>query len=281
LSGQKYLKSNDISTIYGHRPYPDPELYQISSPFDLPAGVLYASLLDLLPPGRIHSSRVLGDVVEMLDHVHRFGELKRRIVSQCDRFVETRPQVGEMIRGFSSAGKKIFLLTNSGYDYAVVLLNHLFPSVGRSTNWHSLFDAVVVDADKPNYFRAASQAVAAGPGEHATIWSGGSASALESHLGVAPGRVFFVGDNPAADSAAARARGWRTALVVPELETDPYPPDVARAQDDGHDSGWGSVFWEAASPTRFARLVGDSTDIFASRVESILVRGPEAAFRAV
>jgi 5'-nucleotidase len=281
LAGQRYLKTDDISVSYGDGPYPYPDRYQVCSPFDLPAAALFASVQQFLPRGETSTTGILGDIVRTLDHVHRFGELKRRIVSQLDRFVEKRPGVGEMIAEFRAHGKKTFLLTNSDYDYTAEVLEHLFPSGKRKRHWTSLFDAVVVSADKPNFFRAPRRSARPRARRNAAVWSGGDAAALEEHLDVAPDRIFFIGDNPAADSAAARARGWRTALVVPELESDAQPPNLAGDRDGTSSSGWGSVFWEGGSPTRFARMIRESSDLFASRVETILVRGPEGVFRGV
>ena len=226
---------------------------------------------------------VLRDIVTMLDRAHRYGDLKRRIVAAPERFIERRPELGEMIARFRAAGTSTFVLTNSGYEYTVDVLEYLFPNVSDRPGWQTVFDAVVVDADKPSYFRSetATPAVslAAAGAACAAVWRAGVAADLERFFRPPPGRILYIGDNPAADCVPAAARGWRTALVIPELDTDafPYGPGPRPA---GADDGWGSVFVDSGRRTRFARVLGESADVFASRVDWILSRRPDTSFRA-
>jgi hypothetical protein len=113
------------------------------------------------------------------------------------------------------------------------------------------------------------------------VWRSGSARALEEFFGAAVDRILYIGDNPAADSVPARTRGWRTALVVPELETNPLSSDATEGAPNGDADGWGSVLSENGRPTRFARVVRESADVYAARIERILSQGPDTVFRSL
>jgi HAD superfamily 5'-nucleotidase-like hydrolase len=259
-----------------------PGFKEIQSPFDLPVGQLFAVLPDRL---RRHSGRTpdyvatLNDIVEMLDRAHTQGELKRHIVRSPGTFIEKRPGVAALLSAIRHWGKKTFLLTNSGYDYTVDLLDYLLPaSETPAGGWRTLFDAVVVDAGKPGFFDNADGVVTReieslephGDGK-AAVWGGGGAFALEELLGTRGDGILYLGDNPAADAVPSRHRGWRTAMVVPEIETDPYSPNAVPPFDAAAGDGpWGSVFWEDGAPTRFSRIIRETADVFGSRVEGVL-----------
>jgi len=283
LGRNGFVKTSTIATTYGDVPFSAEGCYQIHSPFDLPAGVLFSSLLAHSPPeGPRDIGSKLTDIVEMLDRSHRFGGLKQSIVADPIRYIERRPGLDDLIGRFRDNGKKTILLTNSGYDYAVDVLDHLFPGGRGRGGWRTLFDAVIVDADKPRYFdpapAAAAQRIDAAGGVEGAVWRAGNARALEQYTGAVPERILYIGDNPAADCLAARARGWRTALVVPEIESDPRPPDKLRSRSRDRAESWGSLFWESDRLTRFARVLRESPDVFAARVEQILAPGPDAKF---
>jgi HAD superfamily 5'-nucleotidase-like hydrolase len=279
-----FVTANIIATTYGELPLGVDGYYQIQSPFDLPAGALFAASLGLSPPSqRLGGAESLHDIVEMLDRSHRLGNLKRTIVSDPGRFIERRSGLDRLIARFREDGKKTVLLTNSGYDYTVEVLDHLFPGDRNHRGWRGLFDAVVVDAAKPKFFDPAAadppHGLDVNDGVRGTVWRAGDAGTLERHFDAAPERILYIGDNPAADCLAARGRGWRTALVVPEIETDPRPPHAFQDHPSAHTEPWGSLFWEAGQPTRFARVLRKMPDVFAARIEQILAPGPAAKFQ--
>ena len=254
--GSVYLEPRYIKDTYGVGPFYglDGGSYQVHCPFDRPTAALWSVLSATLASSE-DFHRVLRDVVEALDEAHRFGELKRRILSRPESFVERPTEVPGMLARFRDAGVRLFLLTNSGHDYADALMNYLFPA-GRDGGWVDLFDDVVVDAGKPGFFDDPTRA-----------------AALESRIGASGASVLYIGDNPRADARPARERGWRTALIVPELDDDGERPDH-RCPERTAGKGWGGIFRDENGPTRFARTVSETADVFAARVEQIVSMGP-------
>jgi len=224
--GSVYLEPRYIKDTYGVGPFHGLAggNYQVHCPFDRPTAALWSVLSATLASSE-DFQRVLRDVVEALDEAHRFGELKRRILSRPESFVERPAEVPGMLARFRDAGIKLFLLTNSGHDYADALMNYLFPA-GRRGGWVDLFDEVVVDAGKPDFF---------------------------------------------ADPARAAAL---------ELGDDGERPDLPCPEGTAG-NGWGGIFRDENGPTRFARTVSETADVFAARVEQIVSVGPGAVLPGV
>ena len=60
-----------------------------------------------------------------------------------------------MLEGFKKAGKKVFLLTNSLWDYTQVVMNFLYNQCTdpqeRNLDWTEHFDFIIVGGNKPKF----------------------------------------------------------------------------------------------------------------------------------
>jgi hypothetical protein len=100
--------------------------------------------------------------------------------------------------------------------------------------WRQLFDVVIVSARKPEFFTTQSalfEVVEArgeallrphsGPLKAGTPYFGGSARALERHLGLSGDQILYVGDHMFGDVHVTKdVLRWRTALILRELEDE-------------------------------------------------------------
>ncbi len=69
------------------------------------------------------------------------------------RYVHSRPEVRQWLTRIREAGRHgLFLVTNSRYDCAELLLRHVL-----GDDWQRLFDFVVCDAGKPTFFSDATR----------------------------------------------------------------------------------------------------------------------------
>jgi HAD superfamily 5'-nucleotidase-like hydrolase len=279
---REWFLGKAVRTRYGDDPLDLTRLRfeTIDSTFDLPAASLFGSLAkpsiktDAAPVGY---RSICVDIREMLDRTHVRGRLKKLVVASLGHMVASKPQLAGLLASYRAAGKKFFLLTNSDAEYTVELMDHVFPVAGTSSLWRTLFDIVVVHADKPGFFDGKGDPTIIEAGGHqASIIQGGGGAYLESSLGVGGDQILFIGDNPVADGAAARALRWRTALIVPELDHGRPPPDSP--DQDTLLGGWGEALWDAGKPTRFARVVNESADVVTSRVENLLSVSPDNIF---
>jgi len=229
--------------------------HPLHSPFDLPTGWLFMTMVSdatVPPSGYAH---VCADIRHMLDRSHTVGELKTSVMKDLSRFVRPlrQPQAFAQLR---DTGLTLFVLTNSERDYAVALLDYLFD---RSTglSWRDVFEDVVVSAAKPEFFKNDENVPTRGnTGD--PLHEGGGARALETRIGFRAGQVLYIGDHAEYDVAAAARHGWRTAHILPELVSDPA------------DLLWGSVFHDSGGPTWFSKLIVDHADVVAGHVEELI-----------
>jgi hypothetical protein len=173
----------------------------------------------------------------MIDEAHRDGSLKKEILAAPEKYLRRDARLGPTLDEFRRGGKKLFLLTNSELYYTDALMSFLLPSseTGRE-NWRAFFDLIVCDAGKPEFFLAQNEGKApalleASP--RSPAYSGGDAHFLQDSLKASADRILYFGDHTYGDILRSkRTLGWRTAMIVPELEsevntTGQLAPDIA------------------------------------------------------
>ena len=205
--------------------------------FSLSETLLYSELVDLLDLGRLGAAIGYADlyriVRESVDGVHMEGALKAEVVREPSRFVELDPELVLALLDLRHAGKKLFVITNSEWPYSRAMLSHAFdPFLPGDMTWRNLFDLVIVSARKPEFFRSPSPVFevvddagllrpCVGPLEPGRVYLGGHAVMVERDLGLSGEEILYVGDHVYSDVRVCKdERGWRTALVMRELEQE-------------------------------------------------------------
>ena len=197
--------------------------------FHLPEVYLFLCVVGLMETaGRKKSdfTRVYDDVREMIDEAHRDGSLKSVITANLDTYIRLDHEMRTVLEEFRRGGKKLFLLTNSDWAYADALLKHLLQrGRGAPGHWSEIFDLVVVESSKPSFFAATTppgpvaEAVSL-PGS-ISIVRGANGSYLEKTLGASGEQILYFGDHTYGDILLSKkALGWRTAMLVPELDRE-------------------------------------------------------------
>jgi HAD superfamily 5'-nucleotidase-like hydrolase len=197
--------------------------------FHLPEVYLFLCVVDLLErtgAKRADYTQVYDDVREMIDEAHRDGSLKSVITADLGSYIRLDNEMRAVLDEFRRGGKKLFLLTNSDWVYADALMRHLLER-GRGTPapWSGIFDLIIVEARKPSFFAANAPAepveeTASRPGS-AGIVKGANGSYLEKALGASGEQVLYFGDHTYGDILLSKkALGWRTAMLVPELDRE-------------------------------------------------------------
>jgi len=196
--------------------------------FHLPEVYLFLCLIDHLErTGRKRSdyTQTHTDVREMIDEAHRDGSLKSVITANLERYIRMDHELRTVLEEFRRGGKKLFLLTNSDWTYADTLLRYLLQrGRGAPAHWTHLFDLAVVEARKPSFIASATPAdpileTEAHPAEH--VVRGASGAYLERTLGAAGEEILYFGDHTYGDILLSKkALGWRTAMLVPELDRE-------------------------------------------------------------
>ena len=93
----------------------------IDSLFALPEAVLYAVLVDYFdrhdPPGKPDYTALWEHIRECIDLAHRDGSIKTIVGADFPSYIERDDALAETLHKFRSSGKRLFLLTNSAWDY--------------------------------------------------------------------------------------------------------------------------------------------------------------------
>jgi len=218
----------------------------IDTLFALPEAVLFAQIVDFFDAEPSFAalsaeqkssrySQLWADIRESIDEAHRDESIKRVIKADMASYISDDPDLPATLHRFRSAGKRLFLLTNSGLDYTQAVMSYLLDKrLPGYSSWRSYFDVIVVDAKKPTFFTEKAPLLAIDPdgqvrGEldgHETpsrgrLCQGGNVQALDRLLGLRGDRVLYIGDHIYGDMyRAKRASVWRTAMIIQELEEE-------------------------------------------------------------
>ena len=198
--------------------------------FDLPEGSLYTSLVDL----KSQDARALSvgyrelydDIRDTVDTLHADGSLKKRITADIGSYFLKDPDLVPTLRKFRDAGKRLFLLTNSDSEYTGAVMDHLVD--GDTGSWEELFDLVVCTARKPGFFleRGEGEPVVRDadprlPNRSGNCYTGGDSFFLEKMIGAGADEILYFGDHTYGDILRSKKSvGWRTAMIVPEVESE-------------------------------------------------------------
>lgn len=210
----------------------------IDTLFGLPEAVMYTTLVDWADKqtGTVDYDKLFGDIRTAIDEAHRDDTLKSVIKANLPEYIAKDPLLGETLHKFRSSGKKLFLLTNSLYDYTTVVMSYLLDGERKAyPSWRNYFDIVIVGGAKPAFFNELRPFVQIDPttmqpistnGEikHLSrdkIYQGGNVVAFEQMTGIKGEQVLYIGDHIYGDILRLRKQHmWRTAMVLQELERE-------------------------------------------------------------
>ncbi len=207
----------------------------IDTLFALPEACLYADIVDWMSKHskKIDFDRLYVDIRESIDEVHRDNSLKQVICSNLEQFIVQDPELGPTLHQLRLAGKKIFLLTNSAWDYTNTVMCYLLDdNTSDYPSWRNYFDVVVCSAQKPEFFtsenpfweldtatgRRIRRAELFEPGR---IYEGGNLVDFENKMKIGGEFTLYIGDHIYGDILRSKKSSlWRTCMIVEELEEE-------------------------------------------------------------
>ncbi len=206
----------------------------IDTLFALPEACLFAEIIEHLE-GRglpVDYEKLWADIRESIDTVHRDDSLKDEIKKDFARYLVQDLELGPALHKLRSGGKKLFVLTNSHWDYTDAVMRHVLDGVlPEYPSWRNYFDIVVTAAGKPGFFSDRRPLLELGPSgeqlgearslERGKIYEGGNLPGFEKLAGIGGDRVLYVGDHIYGDILRSKKSSlWRTCMVVEELEDE-------------------------------------------------------------
>ncbi|KAI3821040.1 hypothetical protein L1987_08596 [Smallanthus sonchifolius] len=203
--------------------------------------------------------RMYRDVRAAVDLCHRDGTLKQMVANDPKMYINEDNSIVPMLQMLRTSGFAVFLVTNSLWDYTNVVMNFLCGpqkpdgSSSLSLDWLQHFDIVISGSAKPKFFHDENRTnlfavdtdtgmlintdngspmaqVGAPslelsdqmPDKSYKVFQGGNVGHLHKLLNVeSSSQVLYVGDHIYGDILRSKkVLGWRTMLVVPELEKE-------------------------------------------------------------
>lgn len=217
--------------------------------FALPETCLYSGIIELLESlgHPVDYGKLYDDIREAIDTVHRDNSLKREVRKDLGRYVFLDPELGPALHKLRSGGKRLFLLTNSAWDYTDAVMSYLLDGqLAEYPSWRNYFDYTVTSAGKPGFFtdtrpfleldssteegRVVGEAKSL---ERGTVYSGGNLAQFEEFTGHRGENILYVGDHIYGDILKSKKSSlWRTCMIVQEIEDEITYTDSRREEID-------------------------------------------------
>jgi HAD superfamily 5'-nucleotidase-like hydrolase len=234
--GFRRLPKDELHALYHSKKIrpATPRYHWIDTLYALSEAALYAAMVDGLEKKgyAVDYAKTFTDIRESIDEAHRDGTILNAVMGDLPRYVIRDPNLAPTLHKFRSAGKKLFLLTNSRWPYTDVMMNYLLGgAMSEYPSWKNFFDVVICAATKPAFFQerrpllerdGAELKPATFPLERGKAYEGGNLVDLERALGVTGGdQILYVGDHIYGDILRSKKESaWRTAMIMQELETE-------------------------------------------------------------
>lgn len=208
---------------------------QIDTQFEIPEASLFCDLVQWYVQNgqKIEYTKLHQDVRNATDQAHIKGTIHNAIKENLERYINVEDDLVKMLQRLLMVGKKLFLLTNSDWDYTDIVMSYVLEQKGGlDRNWRELFELVLVRARKPKFFVSENPFEILDPesgevlGETQNIGKeqllrGGNLEALSQRLGGLGDQIIYVGDHVFGDILRSKKTStWRTMLVLEELEVE-------------------------------------------------------------
>jgi HAD superfamily 5'-nucleotidase-like hydrolase len=210
----------------------------IDTLFALPEACLLAGIIDLYETKLnrpVDYRKLNDDIREAIDTVHRDNSLKKLIRQDIGKYIFKDEELGPALHKLRSGGKKLFILTNSLWDYTNAVMSYLLDGVlPEYPSWRNYFDFIVTGGAKPAFFAEQRPFLVVDPAsednailgeatelERGKIYQGGNLADFERFTGYAGESVLYVGDHIYGDILKSKKTSmWRTCMIVQEIEDE-------------------------------------------------------------
>ena len=253
--GFKELTRNERRRLYDQESvviYEEPDFALIDTIFALAEAFLFTQLVDFKENTNElqdkNFAQLHQDVRSCIDLCHRDGSIKNKIAQNPEKYIKEDLCLINVLEEFRLSGRKLFIVTNSLWDYTNVVMTFLLATgSGVKKNWMDYFDIIITGAQKPSFFKAknplyevnlesgllknsemlpvisslSSQDLAA-KNAYPKVFQGGHVKLLHDMLNIQKGsEILYVGDHIYGDILRSKKEiGWRTMLVIEELEAE-------------------------------------------------------------
>jgi len=243
--GLRELTKEELRSLYHQkRVKPNTGRYHfIDTLYALSEVALYTGIVEAFENRKIELdyATLFTDIRECIDEAHRDGSILDVVLADLPRFIERDPLLAPTLHKLRSAGKRLFLLTNSRWPYTERMMTYLLgDAMPEYPSFRHYFDLIIVAAQKPAFFQERRPLLerdgdnlrpATYPLERGVIYEGGNLHDLEACLGIGGDRILYVGDHIYGDILRSKKESaWRTAMIIQEMEAEVIAHEMCREE---------------------------------------------------
>lgn len=238
--GRQLLADEEIQRLYRNERIrmKSADYAWIDTLFALPEACLLAGIIELYEKKlskTVDYRKLYDDIREAIDTVHRDNSLKKIIRADIGRYIFKDEELGPALHKLRSGGKKLFVLTNSLWDYTNAVMSYLLDGVlPEYPSWRNYFDFIVTGGAKPGFFSEQRPFLIIDPAsddntvlgeadalERGKVYQGGNLADFERFTGYTGEKVLYVGDHIYGDILKSKKTSmWRTCMIVQEIEDE-------------------------------------------------------------
>ncbi|XP_054709847.1 5'-nucleotidase domain-containing protein 3-like [Uloborus diversus] len=253
--GTTPLSKEEVVSIYGGSYIPQEmirgsssestRMKQLNDLFSVPEICLLSNVTEYFEQNNIayHPEILSYDIQNAVQSIH---PVMHKMLDEVtiDQYLEKHPAMPAFLQRLKSAGKKMFLITNSPFKFVDNGMKYMI-----GPNWADLFDVVVVQARKPKFFtdqrrpfRVYDVPSKSQLWEKVTtlkkdcVYIEGNLKELQRLTGWYGSSVLYFGDQIYSDLADLTLHhGWRTGAIIAELNRE---INILNSEEFRHDVGW-------------------------------------------
>jgi HAD superfamily 5'-nucleotidase-like hydrolase len=175
------------------------------------------------------------DIRNTFDYLHTSGLFHSSIMKSPQLYLEPSKALGDFLMKLRQEGKKIFLITNSGYPFVDCGMRHMLKLSMiehgiKEENWLEYFDVAIFTARKPSFWTSSSRfreidiktgQLALRPANEfrrGHAYSAGGLKEFTRLMKIAGSACLYLGDHVSADLVLPAENAlWKTGAVVKEI----------------------------------------------------------------
>ncbi|MGV3619698.1 MAG: HAD-IG family 5'-nucleotidase [Archangium sp.] len=250
--GRQPLPEEEINRLYRNERIrmKSTDYAWIDTLFALPEACLLAGIIELYEKKlqrEVNFTKLYEDIREAIDMVHRDNSLKKVVRADIGKYIYKDAELAPALHKLRSGGKKLFVLTNSLWDYTNAVMSYLLDGeLPEYPSWKNYFDFIITGGSKPAFFSEQRPFLIIDPNtddntvlgeakelERSKIYQGGNLADFERFAGYGGDKVLYVGDHIYGDILKSKKTSmWRTCMIVQEIEDELAYLETRRSEVD-------------------------------------------------
>ena len=244
--GYQVLTKENRHSLYNQQSFKANNFLSIDTYFALSEVQLFIEIVDYMDknPNKIKKTyeEVYADLRKFIDISHRDGSIKAKVLSNPEKYIKKDKYLARTLVRLIDADKKLFLLTNSNYEYTQHIMEYILSDAHEQlTRWKDFWSYIIVGSGKPGFFvenrpffevieDSGLLKIHQDKLQSHKIYHGGNAYTFEKLSGYIGDEILYIGDHIYGDIIQSKGSvNWRTMLIIDELEEEILTSQEAKA----------------------------------------------------